>query len=128
MKKPPDVYILASRRNGTLYTGVTSDLIKRIWEHKNNVLKGFTKKYNVHNLVWYELHETLEAAIKREKAIKEWIRNWKLQLIEKNNPSWKDLYSKIVQQNTVSCFRQSGMPKRRWYDDTAFVIPAKAGI
>ena len=95
MKKQPAVYLLASKRNGTFYTGVTSDLIKRVWEHKNNAVDGFTKKYNVHNLVWYEVHETMESAIQREKAIKEWKRMWKIELIEDMNPSWEDLYSKI---------------------------------
>ena len=96
MIKQPAVYILASARNGTLYTGVTSDLIKRIWEHKNNMVEGFTKKYNVHNLVWYELHVNMNSAIEREKNIKEWKRNWKLNLIEKSNPDWRDLYGDII--------------------------------
>jgi len=77
---------LASKRNGTLYVGVTSDLVKRMWEHKNNVVEGFSKRYGTHELVWYEVHETLPSAIAREKAIKEWKRKWKLQLIEKMNP------------------------------------------
>jgi len=76
--------------------GVTSDLEKRIWEHKNNVVPGFTKKYNVHTLVWFERHETMEYTIRREKAIKEWKRDWKLKLIEKNNPEWRDLYAEII--------------------------------
>ena len=92
----PCVYMLASRRNGTLYVGVTSNLIKRIWEHKNNVVKGFTRKYGVHTLVWFELHETMESTISREKAIKEWKRDWKLKLIEQQNPTWRDLYSEIL--------------------------------
>ena len=96
MIKQPAVYILASARNGTLYTGVTSDLIKRIWEHKNNLVDGFTKQYNVHNLVWFELLENMSSAIEREKNIKEWKRDWKLKLIEKNNPDWRDLYDDIV--------------------------------
>ncbi|MEK9145055.1 MAG: GIY-YIG nuclease family protein [Elusimicrobiota bacterium] len=95
MIKQPCVYILASRRNGTLYVGVTSCLIKRIWEHKNDVVEGFTKKYHVHTLVWFEPHGTMESAILREKAIKCWKRLWKLELIEMNNPDWKDLYSEI---------------------------------
>ncbi len=90
------VYILASKRNGTLYIGVTSNLIKRIWEHKNNLVKGFTERYNVHNLVWYELHENMESAILREKMLKEWKRKWKLELIEGSNPNWNNLYNKIV--------------------------------
>ena len=92
----PCVYLLASRRNGTLYVGVTSNLVKRIWEHKNNLVQGFTQKYGVHMLVWFELHETMESAIRREKAIKEWKRDWKLKLIEQQNPAWRDLYSEIL--------------------------------
>jgi putative endonuclease len=90
--KQPCVYILASRKNGTLYAGVTSDLAKRLWEHRNDLSKGFTKRYNVHMLVWYEPHETMESAISREKAIKEWKRKWKLELIEQSNPQWRDLF------------------------------------
>ncbi|MEW6455242.1 MAG: GIY-YIG nuclease family protein [Acidobacteriota bacterium] len=89
------VYILCNKRNGTLYTGITSDLVKRVYEHKNNLVNGFTKKYNVHRLVWYEIHETAETAILREKQIKKWERKWKLELIEKYNPEWNDLYENI---------------------------------
>ena len=96
MPKLPCVYILASQRNGTLYVGVTSDLIKRIWEHKNDVVEGFTKRYAVHSLVWYELHETMISAITREKAIKEWKRKWKLDLIERSNSQWRDLYDDLL--------------------------------
>jgi putative endonuclease len=96
MKKQPAVYILASAKNGTLYTGVTSDLVKRIWEHKNNLVDGFTKRYSVHDLVWFELHDTMDSAINREKNIKEWKRAWKLKMIEKDNPAWRDLYIDIV--------------------------------
>jgi len=78
-----------------LYVGVTSDLVKRIWEHKNNLVIGFTKRYDVHDLVWYELHDSMESAIAREKAIKEWKRKWKLELIERANPEWRDLYSEL---------------------------------
>ena len=95
MDKQPAVYILASKRNGTLYIGVTSDLVKRIWEHKNNIVEGFTKRYDVHQLVWYEIHESMESAIEREKRLKEWKRKWKLALIEKINPGWQDLYNTI---------------------------------
>ena len=91
------VYILCSKRNGTLYTGVTSNLKKRIYEHKNNLVEGFTKKYNVHLLVWYEVHESVESAITREKQIKEWKRAWKLALIEKDNPEWNDIYEGICE-------------------------------
>jgi len=96
VNKQPAVYILASKRNGTLYIGVTSDLAKRIWEHKNNVIEGFTKRYNIHRLVWYELHENMESAINREKQMKEWKRRWKLELIENSNPDWQDLYDNIL--------------------------------
>jgi putative endonuclease len=95
MNKLPCVYLLASKRNGTLYVGVTSDLVKRVWEHKNHVADGFTKQYGVDQLVWYEMHETMESAIQREKALKEWQRVWKLKLIEEKNPDWKDLYDTI---------------------------------
>ncbi len=88
--------MLASGRNGTLYVGVTSDLIKRIWEHKNGVVGGFTKRYGVDRLVWYELHETMGAAIDREKKLKNWKRAWKMVLIEKDNPEWLDLYGGII--------------------------------
>ena len=86
------VYILAIKRNGTLYTGVTNNLLRRIWEHKNNIVEGFTKKYNVHLLVHYELFTDIRLALAREKEIKQWTRAWKTQLIEKDNPLWKDLY------------------------------------
>ncbi len=89
------VYILSSKRNGTLYTGVTSDIIKRVYEHKQNVVEGFTKSYNIHMLVWYEIHDSSESAINREKQIKKWKRAWKLELIEKENPEWIDLYESI---------------------------------
>jgi putative endonuclease len=89
------VYILCSKRNGTLYTGITSDLIKRVYEHKNDLVAGFTQKYKVHSLVWYERHETAESAIMREKRIKKWNRDWKLNLIEKTNPQWRDLFETI---------------------------------
>lgn len=87
------VYILASRKNGTLYTGVTGDLENRVFEHKEKLMEGFIKKYGVHRLVYYELHESPMDAILREKQIKKWKREWKLRLIEKENPQWKDLYS-----------------------------------
>ncbi len=96
MNKQPGVYILANKRNGTLYIGVTSDFVKRIWEHKNNMVEGFTKKYNVHQLVWYETHESMESAIMREKRLKDWKRAWKLELIESKNPDWLDLYDTTV--------------------------------
>ena len=90
------VYILASKRNGTLYTGFTTALPKRSWEHKNDIVEGFTKKYQVHILVHYEVFQDKEAALKREKQLKKWHRKWKLELIEKSNPEWKDLYDTIT--------------------------------
>ena len=96
MSKQPAVYILASKQNGTLYIGVTSDLPKRAWEHKNDWVEGFTKKYRVHRLVYYELHEEMASAIKREKQMKKWNRAWKLELIEKRNPEWRDLWEEIL--------------------------------
>lgn len=95
MEKQFYLYIMASRRNGTIYIGVTSELIKRIWEHKEGIVKGFTKKYNVQMLVYYEIHKDAEAAIIREKQIKKWNREWKLRLIEEKNPRWQDLYDDI---------------------------------
>ena len=93
--RTPCVYILASKRNGTLYIGVTSDLVQRVWQHKNDLVEGFTKKYGVHTLVWYEVHETMESAIGREKALKKWNRAWKVELIESSNPTWADMYEEI---------------------------------
>ena len=94
--KQPCVYLLASNNQGTLYTGVTSDLVQRIWQHKNDCVEGFTKKYGVHLLVWYEVHETMESAIKREKGLKNWHRQWKLDLVEELNPQWRDLYGELL--------------------------------
>jgi len=94
--KQPCVYILASQRNGTLYTGVTSDLIKRVWEHKNSLVEGFTQKHSVHQLVYFEFHDDLISAITREKQLKKWNRDWKLRLIEEQNPDWKDLYEGLL--------------------------------
>jgi len=85
------VYILASKRNGTLYVGMTNDIDRRIHEHKNDLNEGFTKRYQVHNLVWYEVHDDVLQAIRREKQLKKWMRPWKLELIEKHNPKWIDL-------------------------------------
>ena len=87
---------MANKRNGTLYTGVTSNLVQRVWQHKNNLAEGFTKRYGIHTLVWYEVHETMESAITREKMVKKWKRVWKRALIEKNNPGWRDLYTDII--------------------------------
>ena len=94
--RQPCVYILASGRNGTLYVGVTSNLPARVWQHRNDIVDGFSNRYRVHDLVWFEVHETMESAIGREKAIKEWKRKWKVDLIETINPYWRDLYSEIL--------------------------------
>ena len=94
--KNPYVYILASQRNGTLYTGVTSNLAQRIEQHRVEVVEGFTKRYSVHRLVWYEKHESMTSAIAREKAIKKWKRAWKLRLIEEVNPEWRDLVEDLL--------------------------------
>jgi putative endonuclease len=94
--RQPAVYILANKRNGTLYVGVTSDLVRRIWEHKKSLIEGFTKRYGIKQLVWYELHQTMQSAIVKEKRLKEWKRAWKLELIEETNPDWCDLYDTIV--------------------------------
>jgi len=96
MSKNYYVNILASKKNGTLYIGVTSDIIKRIHEHKNNIVDGFTKKYSVHTLVYYEQTNDVESALLREKQLKKWNRSWKLELIEKENPQWNDLYNEII--------------------------------
>jgi putative endonuclease len=106
MDKQFYVYILASKRNGTLYTGITSNLIQRVWQHKHNVVEGFTKKYNVKILVYFEVHPNAESAIIREKQIKKWRRSYKLQLIEKKNPDWKDLYDAIMDKNGFPLSRE----------------------
>ena len=90
------VYILASKRNGTLYIGVTNNLLKRVYEHKNDLIGGFTKKYYIHNLVYYEVYRNISDAINREKRMKKWKRQWKIELIEETNPQWRDLYSDIM--------------------------------
>ena len=96
MTKQPAVYILASKQNGTLYVGVTSNLQRRTWEHKNDLIDGFSKQYGIHRLIYYELHPDMVSAITREKQIKKWNRAWKLELIEKENSAWKDLWEKII--------------------------------
>ena len=96
------VYILASRKNGTIYIGMTDDLAKRIWMHRTGVLAGFTKRYGVKLLVWYEQHESRESAFMRERQLKKWNRAWKLELIEKTNPSWRDLYEDLLLKKTGS--------------------------
>ncbi len=90
------VYIICNKRNGTLYTGITSNLIKRIWQHKNGLVEGFSKRYSIKLLVYFEAHNDVEEAIFREKRIKKWNRKWKLNLIEKNNPNWDDLYQSLI--------------------------------
>ena len=96
MEKKGYVYILFNKRNGTLYKGVTSNLVKRIYGHKNKFVKGFTEKYAVDKLEYFEIYEDIEQAIEREKQIKKWNRNWKIKLIEKENPNWEDLYNEII--------------------------------
>ena len=86
------IYILANKRNGTLYIGVTSNLVERVYEHKNNMIEGFSKKYNIHKLVYYEITDDIESAIRRERQLKKWNRKWKINLIENSNPEWRDLY------------------------------------
>ena len=95
MMRKSCVYMLASRRNGTLYIGATSNLEERVWQHKRGLVEGFTKRYGVHMLVWYEVHETMGSAVARERALKEWNRAWKLRLIEESNPKWEDLYDSL---------------------------------
>ena len=92
----PCTYILASAPRGTLYIGVTSDLAERVWQHRNNLTPGFTSKHRIHRLVWFETHDTMDAAITREKRLKAWRRLWKLQLIESTNPYWRDLYPDLI--------------------------------
>ncbi len=106
------VYILTNKRNGTLYIGVTNDLIRRRYEHKNNLIEGFTKKYNIHKLVYYEQTNDSYSAIQREKRLKKWNRQWKLKLIEKSNPQWKDLYTEITNNPQIST-KKTGFPLSR---------------
>lgn len=96
MDKQPATYILASDRNGTLYVGVTSDLIGRIWQHREHLVEGFTSRYEVRKSAWYEMHGTMEEAILREKRIKKWNREWKVRLIEEKSPYWNDLWDVII--------------------------------
>lgn len=96
MERQPCVYLLASDRNGTLYCGVTSDLVRRVWQHREHLVEGFTRRYGATRLVWYERHATMASAIVREKRIKRWNRAWKLGLIDAMNPSWRDLWPDIV--------------------------------
>jgi putative endonuclease len=96
MEKLFCVYMMASRRRGTIYIGITSNLVKRVWEHREGVVEGFTKQYNVKRLVWYEVHEDPVEAITREKRLKEWRRSWKIDLIEEKNPYWRDLFGTLI--------------------------------
>jgi putative endonuclease len=96
MGKQPCVYILSNGKNGTLYVGVTSDIVQRVWQHKNHSVPGFTERYRVYDLVWYEFHGTMESAIWREKSLKDWNRSWKKRLIQKMNPDWRDLYQDLI--------------------------------
>lgn len=96
MDRNPCVYLLASARNGTLYIGVTSDLVRRAWTHRESAAPGFTSRYRVARLVWYEMHESMESAITREKRLKKWNRAWKIQLVEASNPYWRDLWNDIL--------------------------------
>ena len=100
------VYILASKRNGTLYIGVTNDLHRRIYEHKEDLVEGFTKKYSIHSLVYYEPCEDIKSAIEREKQLKKWNRRWKIELIEKGNPDWIDLYPDVNEQSGFPLSRE----------------------
>lgn len=104
------VYILAGGRNGTLYTGSTRDLLRRIYEHREGLLPGFTRKYGVTRLVWFEAHESVAAAHKRESSIKRWKRGWKIELIEKTNPQWRDLYDEITSNLPPVTFLQNTLP------------------
>ncbi len=110
MEKQPCVYILASGRNGTLYVGVTSNLLKRVYEHRTHAAPGVTSRYNVHALVWYQSYETMESAILREKQLKKWNRTAKLRLIECNDPTWKDLWTDLTSRSPETGYRQS-LPK-----------------
>lgn len=107
MIKQPCVYLLASQRNGTLYIGVTSDLIKRVHQHREGMVEGFTKRYGVKTLVWHEIHEVMESAILREKQLKKWSRIAKIRLIEQQNPNWQDLWLELTSPSLASGFRQS---------------------
>lgn len=127
----PCVYMLASRRNGTIYIGVTSQLVQRLWQHREGVLPGFTERYAVHRLVWYEMHATMAAAIAREKQLKKWNRAWKIRLIEETNPDWRDLavglgfaparsdFSATSDQNTRHPRAGGGPSDEGTYDDRA---------
>ena len=126
--KAPAVYMMASDRNGTLYIGVTSDLLKRVWQHREGIAEGFTKEHDVKLLVWYEQHETMESAISREKAMKKWLRKWKLSTIEKMNPNWADLWSEIIggERISVVATRASSVIPTSSDSPAASIIPGNA--
>ena len=105
------VYILASRRNGTLYVGVTNDVMRRTWQHKNDLVEGFTKKYGVHILVWFEMHGDIRDAIAREKRLKRWNRAWKIKLIEESNSGWNDLYDRMMGEISLPDLPGSPSPR-----------------
>ena len=107
MTRLPAVYMLAAVRNGTLYTGVTSHLVQRTWQHREHLIDGFSEKYGVTRPVWFEMHETMESAITREKRIKAWKRGWKLRLIEQRNPYWRDLWPEISERDQDTGFLPS---------------------
>ncbi len=111
MEKRFWVYMMASKKNGTLYIGVTSDLIKRVYEHRNGLIEGFTKEYRIHNLVWYEEYGSAESAIVREKQMKEWKREWKINRIRDINPEWNDLYDVITGQMDSGLRRNDGIER-----------------
>ena len=110
MEKQPCVYILASRPNGTLYIGVTSNLIGRVYQHRQNLITGFSQRYNVHDLVWYEVHEQMESAILREKQLKNWSREAKKRLIEMSNPMWHDLWSDLGASPSMAAGSRQSLP------------------
>jgi putative endonuclease len=112
MNKQPCVYMLSSQRNGTLYIGVTSDLIKRVYQHRTEMVDGFTKRYGIHDLVWYEVHEMMESAILREKQLKKWSRIAKIRLIEHQNPKWEDLWSELTSPSMASGSRHKSVWNR----------------
>ena len=118
MTKQPALYILTSQPNGTLYTGVTTDLVRRVWEHRSGLVEGFTKRYRVHRLVYFEVHNHIEEAIRREKRIKKWRRAWKVDLIEESNPRWHDLWPTIIGDEDVDS-------RFRGNDDCALPPPAE---
>ena len=128
--KQPAVYLLASQRNGTLYIGVTSNLIQRVWQHREGVVEGFTKQHDVKTLVWYEQHATMESAISKEKAMKKWLRQWKLATIEKTNPYWRDLWPEIIGAEPPAVVPAKAETQSAAPGETTIapVIPAQAGI